>query len=133
MKRSLPAYPIFIIELPSEGTNCAAYWVASEFGEIEFLGTIQYMDILKDEALENLLELSVDEQLQVYVGHCVAEGGTYLGQIYKVGNNYWHHVFAAEKRKTITAAARALYKKVRLHRTSIGTGLVAKLQAKRNF
>lgn len=137
MKRTCPAYPLFLIELPKTGTNCSAYWVAEEFGEIQFLGTVPYSMTLSDEAFENLLELSVDSELNVFLGgeinKGILTGGVKIGQLYKKGTDYWHHLFAAEKRSTMAGAARAMYRRLRLHRTSIGETVVADLQSKRNF
>lgn len=136
-KRTCPEYPLFLIETPKIGVNCTVYWISEEFADIEFLGTVPYSQVMADEALDNLLELSVDEQLNVYVGGKVVEGtllgGVQVGRLYKKGDNYWHHVFTAEKRQTITAAARALYKTLRRHRTSIGENVLHGFQQKRNF
>lgn len=137
IKRTCPDYPLFLIETPKTGVNCSVYWISAEFADIEFLGTIPYSRVLTDEALDNLLELSVDEKLKVYVGGKVVDevllGGVCIGELYEKDDCYWHHVFAAEKRKTITAAARAMYKTVRRHRTTIGEGVLRGFQQKRNF
>lgn len=136
-KRTLPEYPLFLIETPKIGTNCSVYWISQEFADIEFLGTVPYCEVMTDEALDNLLEMSVDEKLNVYVGgNVVGEtllGGVCIGTLHKKGDYYWHHVFQAEKRRTITAAARAMYKSLRRHRTSIGENVLHGFQQKRNF
>ena len=137
MKRTCPEYPLFLIETPKTGTNCSAYWIQESFGKIEFLGTVPYSQVLSDNAFENLLELSIDDDLHVFLGGTITEGvlygGTCIGTLYKKGDHYWHHVFAAEKRLTISAAARAMYKKLRLHRTSVGDRVVTEMQLRRNF
>ncbi len=137
MKRSCPEYPLFLIETPKVGQNCSVYWVSEEFADIEFIGTVPYTEVLSDEALENLLNLTVDEDMNVYVGGSVVDGvllgGVTIGKIYKKDDNYWHHLFAAEKRKSLPSAARAMYKKLRLHRTSIGERVVNEFQSRRNF
>jgi hypothetical protein len=137
LKRTLPEYPIFLIETPKTGVNCSVYWVSEEFADIEFLGSVPYSTVMDDEALDNLLELSVDELLRVYVGGKVVKnvllGGVCIGTLHQKGDFYWHHVFAAEKRRTITAAARAMYKTVRRHRTTVGENVLHGLQQKRNF
>ena len=136
-KRTLPEYPLFLIETPKTGVNCSVYWISEEFADIEFLGTIPYSQVMSDDALDNLLEMSVDEELNVYVGGKVTKGvligGVQIGRLYKKGDFYWHHVFATEKRRTITAAARAMYKTLRKHRTSIGESVLHGFQQRRNF
>ena len=118
MKRSCPDYPCFLIKMHDQ----AAYW-EPRAGEVIFLGFLQNRHVLSDEAFENLLELTIDPCLNVYVGGTreaeLLVGGICIGKLYKKDGYYWHHLFAAEKRKTISAAARAMYKKLRLHRTTI--------------
>ena len=137
IKRTCPEYPLFLIETPKTGVNCSVYWISAEFADIEFLGTVAYSQVMSDEALDNLLEMSVDENLNVYIGGKVVDsvllGGVCIGRLYQKGDSYWHHVFAAEKRQTITAAARAMYKTLRRHRTSVGENVLHGFQQKRNF
>lgn len=135
MKKTRPDYPLFLVELSEP--NCPVYWIPEEFADIEFLGTIPFGKTLSDDAMENLLMLTVDDQMNVYVGGIISDktllGGTCIGRIYEKDGRFWHHLFASESRSSLYAAARAMYKKLRLHRTSIGVNVLKDIQNKRNF
>jgi hypothetical protein len=122
---------MFLIETPAEGTNCSVYWIAQEFGEIEFIGTIAYSKVLADDAIDNLLGLYLTDSNVVCVGH--VDGMVPIGRIYQKGEYFWHHVFTAEKRKTASSAARAAYRMHRRHRTAIGDNVLREWQSRRNF
>ena len=134
-KRTCPEYPLFLVETPKAGDQCPVYWISQEFADIEFLGTVPYSRVMDDAALENLLELAIDDSLNVYLGEVQDKVvvGVKIGCLYQKGDYYWHHVFAPEKRRTAASAARALYRMLRLHRTSIGEIVLTGFQNKRNF
>ena len=135
MKKMCPEYPLFLVELSEP--NCPVYWIPEEFADIEFLGTVPFGNVLSDDAMENLLMLTYDDQLNVYVGGVISNGhlvgGARIGRLYEKDGRFWHHLFAAESRSTVYAAARAMYRKLRLHRTSIGVNVLKDFQNKRSF